>query len=106
MTFLTKTSKTKKFLKIFCEAFLILQNILLKPSRTYFHFYKTGFLNSQAVRIRVKEGSFNPIAVRRIRVKTYYSECRLIDNLITNSYTKANFTKIAKLLSLLFKSFI
>jgi hypothetical protein len=24
------------------------------PSRTYFHFYKKGFLNSQAVRIRVK----------------------------------------------------
>jgi hypothetical protein len=27
---------------------------LLQPFRTYFHFYKKGFLNSQAVRIRVK----------------------------------------------------
>jgi hypothetical protein len=27
---------------------------LLQPSRAYFHFYKKGFLNSQAVRIRVK----------------------------------------------------
>jgi hypothetical protein len=27
---------------------------LLKPSRTYYYFYKKGFLNSQAVRIRVK----------------------------------------------------
>jgi hypothetical protein len=27
---------------------------LLKPSRTYFNFYKRGFLNSQAVRIRAK----------------------------------------------------
>jgi hypothetical protein len=31
---------------------------LLKPSRTYFHFYKKGFLNSQAVRIRVKKPVF------------------------------------------------
>jgi hypothetical protein len=45
-----KTSETKKFVKIFCETFLIFK----KPSRTYFHFYKKGFLNSQAVRIRVK----------------------------------------------------
>jgi hypothetical protein len=28
---------------------------LPKPSRTYFHFYKKGFLNSQAVRIRIKD---------------------------------------------------
>jgi hypothetical protein len=27
---------------------------LLKPSRAYFHFYMKSFLNSQAVRIRVK----------------------------------------------------
>jgi hypothetical protein len=27
---------------------------LLKPSRAYCHFFKKGFLNSQAVRIRVK----------------------------------------------------
>jgi hypothetical protein len=49
-----KTSETKKFVKIFCEDFWFLKNILLQPSRTYFHFYKIGFLNSQAVRIRVK----------------------------------------------------
>jgi hypothetical protein len=54
MTYLMKTSETKKFVQIFCEAFLFLKNILLQPSRTYFHFYKKGFLNSQAVRIRVK----------------------------------------------------
>jgi hypothetical protein len=48
MTFLMKTSETKKFVKIFCEAFLITKNILLQPSRTYFHFYKKDFLNSQA----------------------------------------------------------
>jgi hypothetical protein len=56
MTFLMKTSEIKKFVKIFSEAFLIfLKNILPKPSRTYFHFYKKDFLNSQAVRIRVNE---------------------------------------------------
>jgi hypothetical protein len=53
MTFLMKTSETKKFVKIFCKAFLILKNILLKPSRTYNHL-KKGFFNSQALRIRVK----------------------------------------------------
>jgi hypothetical protein len=49
-----KTSETKKFVKIFCGAFLIKKkNILLKP---YFYFYKRGFLNSQAVRITVNLG--------------------------------------------------
>jgi hypothetical protein len=49
-----KTSEKKNnFVKIFCLAFLIFKNILLQPSKTYFHFYKKGFLNSQAVRIRV-----------------------------------------------------
>jgi hypothetical protein len=53
---------------------------LLQLSRTYFQFYKKGFLNSQAVRIRVKatrtyfcifkKGSIGPLAVR-IRVKPY-----------------------------------
>jgi hypothetical protein len=33
----------------------IKKNILLKPSRTYFRFYKKGSLNSKAVRIRVKQ---------------------------------------------------
>jgi hypothetical protein len=40
---LMKTSETKKFVKIFCEAFLIFKNILLQPSRTYFNFYKKGY---------------------------------------------------------------
>jgi hypothetical protein len=53
MAFLMNNSETKKFVRIFCEAFLILKNILLSPP-PYFHFYSKGFLNSQAVRIRVK----------------------------------------------------
>jgi hypothetical protein len=53
MTFLMKTSVTKKFVKIFCNEYIIFLNILLQPSWTYFHFYKKGFLNYQAVRIRV-----------------------------------------------------
>jgi hypothetical protein len=41
MAFLMKASETKKFVKIFCEAFLIFfENVLLKPSGTNFHFYK------------------------------------------------------------------
>jgi hypothetical protein len=36
MTFLLKTSDIKKFLEIFCKAFLFLKNILLKASLTYF----------------------------------------------------------------------
>jgi hypothetical protein len=54
MKFLMKTTETKMFGKVFCEAFLILKK-LLKPSRTYFHLYKKGSLNPQAVRIRVKK---------------------------------------------------
>jgi hypothetical protein len=49
-----KIPETKKFGKILCEALLIFKNILLKPSRTYFHIFKKGSLNPQAVRIRVK----------------------------------------------------
>jgi hypothetical protein len=37
---------------------------LLQPSKTYFHFYKKDFLNSQAVRIRVK-------ILKKYRVYTY-----------------------------------
>jgi hypothetical protein len=44
-----KTSETKKFIKIFCEA---LKNILLHHLELVF-ILKKGFLNSQAVRIRV-----------------------------------------------------
>jgi hypothetical protein len=51
MALLMKTSDQKNFLQ---GIFDFLKNILLKPSRAYFHFYKKGFLNSQAVRIRVK----------------------------------------------------
>jgi hypothetical protein len=49
-----KTSETKKFVQIFCEAFFILKKYFAWPSMTYFHFYKKGFLNYQAVRIRVE----------------------------------------------------
>jgi hypothetical protein len=36
ITFLLKTSESNKFLKIFCEAFLILKKVFLKASLTYF----------------------------------------------------------------------
>jgi hypothetical protein len=35
---------------------------LLKPSRIYFHFYKKGFVNSKAVRIRVKRADYHYFA--------------------------------------------
>jgi hypothetical protein len=57
MTFLKKTSETKSLLRFFARHFLFQKNILLQPSMTYFHFYKKGFLNSKAVRIRVKRRS-------------------------------------------------
>jgi hypothetical protein len=53
MAFLMKTSETNKFLKIFCKPFLIVKKYFAS-TRTYFHFYKKVFFNSQAVRIRVK----------------------------------------------------
>jgi hypothetical protein len=46
MTFLMKTSESKKIIKIFYEAFMIFKKHFAKPSRTYFHLYKKGFLNS------------------------------------------------------------
>jgi hypothetical protein len=50
-----KTSLKKKFVKIFCEAFLILKKIFsLRHPGLIFIFSKKGFLNSQAVRIRAK----------------------------------------------------
>jgi hypothetical protein len=73
MTFLMKTSETKKFVKIFCEAFFIVKNILLQPSRTYFHFYKKCFLNSQAVRIRV-----NYYAVKNACLKKHCDQCHSV----------------------------
>jgi hypothetical protein len=55
MTFLMKTTETKKFVKIFCEVFLIFKIIFcLSHPGLIFIFTKKGFLNSQAVRIRVK----------------------------------------------------
>jgi hypothetical protein len=58
-----KTSETKKFVKIFCEAFLIKKKYFAS-TKTYFHVYKQGFLYSQAVRIRVNgknvKGTFCP----------------------------------------------
>jgi hypothetical protein len=53
-----KTSESKEFVTIICEAFFIFKQYLLHPSRTYFHFYKKGFLNSHAVRIWVKFREF------------------------------------------------
>jgi hypothetical protein len=61
-----KTCETKTFVKIFCEAFLIFKNYFASTIQDlYFHFYKKGFLNSQAVRIRVNplkggRGPFSP----------------------------------------------
>jgi hypothetical protein len=56
MAFLMKTSETKKFVKIFCEAFLIFKKIFcLSHPGFIFIFYKKGFLNSQAVRVRVNQ---------------------------------------------------
>jgi hypothetical protein len=52
MTFLMKGSETKKF-KIFCEVLLIIKKYFASTIEDFFHFYKKGFLNSQAVRIRV-----------------------------------------------------
>jgi hypothetical protein len=52
MTFLLKISETKTFFGIFCKAFLILKNILLQPQRTYFHFYKKGFLSKAFFKIK------------------------------------------------------
>jgi hypothetical protein len=54
MTFLMKTPETKKVWSDFLRGISdFYKSILLKPSRTYFHFYKKGSLNPQAVRIRV-----------------------------------------------------
>jgi hypothetical protein len=59
MAFLMKTSETKKFVKVFCEAFLIFKKIFsLSHPTLNFIFIKKGFLNSQAVRIRVKHFPF------------------------------------------------
>jgi hypothetical protein len=55
MTFLMETSETKMFVKIFCEAFFdFLKIFSLSHSGLIFIFTKKVFLNSQAVRIRVK----------------------------------------------------
>jgi hypothetical protein len=69
MTFLMKTSETKKF---FARHFWFKKNIWLQPSRTYFYFYKKGFLNSQAVRIRVKF-KFIKYGFRQSRIHVWVS---------------------------------
>jgi hypothetical protein len=51
MAVLMKTYEIK--MKIFCEAFLIFNKIICLSHSGFFHFYKKGFLNSQAVRITV-----------------------------------------------------
>jgi hypothetical protein len=50
-----KPMKQKSLLRFFLRHFWFLKNILLQPSRTCFHIYKKGFLNSQGVRIRAYE---------------------------------------------------
>jgi hypothetical protein len=62
-----KTSETKSLLRFFARHFWCLTNILLQPSRTYFHFYKKGFIKSQAVRIRVKYWTIDDL-IRKVRV--------------------------------------
>jgi hypothetical protein len=49
-----KTSEIKKFVEIFCEAFLIFKKYFASAIQALFNFYKKGFLNSEAARIRVK----------------------------------------------------
>jgi hypothetical protein len=44
---------------------------LLQPYRTYCHFYKKGFLNSQAVRIRVKKHNEKEFYEILIRMKSF-----------------------------------
>jgi hypothetical protein len=45
MTFLKKTSETKKFVQPFCKAFLIFKKYFASTIQDllYFHFYKKGF---------------------------------------------------------------
>jgi hypothetical protein len=54
MTFLMKTSETKKLAYIFCEAFLIFFLIFCSNHPGLILICKKRLLNSQAVRIRVK----------------------------------------------------
>jgi hypothetical protein len=54
MTFLMKTSETKKFVNIFSEAFLIFKKHFASTIQDLFPFLRKDFLNSQAVRIMVK----------------------------------------------------
>jgi hypothetical protein len=61
MTFLTKTSETKKFVKIFLRGVFDFKQIFcLSHPGLIFIFTKKGFLNSQAMRIRVKLGKYRP----------------------------------------------
>jgi hypothetical protein len=50
MTFLLKTSETKKFVKIFCEAFLIFSKFFASTIQDLFSFVQTNlfkFLSSE-----------------------------------------------------------
>jgi hypothetical protein len=53
MTFLMKTSETKKVAKIFVRHFLLLKIFCFNHPGFIFILTKKGFSNSQAVRIRV-----------------------------------------------------
>jgi hypothetical protein len=44
MTFVMKTSESKKFVKMFCEAFLILKKYFASPSQDLFAFLQKMLL--------------------------------------------------------------
>jgi hypothetical protein len=64
-----------------------------QPSRTYFHFYKKGFLNSQAVRIRVKVFFYNKPKFNMSLLLTG-SGSRLNSNETIKKMTKSCYAKI------------
>jgi hypothetical protein len=59
-----KTSETKKFVKVFFWGFLILKKYFAQAIQDLFSFFtKKDFLNSQAVRIRVKFYNYSTIVL-------------------------------------------
>jgi hypothetical protein len=79
MNFLLKTSETKKYVKIFCEAFLILKKYFASIIQDLFSFLQKRFLNPQAVRIRVKKQ-----AERDILMKNFFESIPLNNRLGPN----------------------
>jgi hypothetical protein len=76
MAFLMKTSETKKLSRFFSGIFDFKKIFRLSHSRTYFHAYITAFLNSQAVRIRVKAVSISPRLEQDLQHVTVILLCR------------------------------